>query len=105
MLIPLWLVGTVVFDWCVAGRLAALAPTVDYHYWPPSALRLITLVVLAASVALDAYYGFQAEWTLPVSLVAFIVYGAAIMADLERQKERRNDSQAPPRYSDVDADY
>ena len=103
--IPLWLDGTATFDWLVAGRLAALAPTVDYRYWPPSALRLISFVALAASVALYAYYGFQAEWTLLVSLLALIVYGAAIMADIERQRGRRDDGATAPRYSEVDADY
>ena len=105
--IPLWLVGIAIFDWLVAGRLAALAPSVDYHYWPPSRLRLITLALLAAAVALDVYYEFRAEWTLLVSLLALIVYGAAIMADIQRQRERDPDSvpQAPPRYSDVDAGY
>jgi hypothetical protein len=103
--IPLWLIGAAIFDWVVAGRLAALAPTVDYRYWPLSALRLITLVVLAASVALDAYFGFRAEWTLFVTLLALIVYGAAIMADLERQKDQGDGSHTAPRYSEVDADY
>ena len=102
--IPLWLLGTAAFDWIVAGRLAALAPSVDYRYWPVSNLRLITLALLSAAVGADAYSGYRAEWALLVSLLALIIYGAAIMADLERQRERGPLPHAP-RYGDVDADY
>jgi hypothetical protein len=94
----------VLFDWLVAGRLAALAPSVTYRYWPLSKIRWITLVLFADSsaVSLDR----PAEWTLPVLLLAFVVYGAAIMADLEQQRDRDdNGSRTPPRYSEQDADY
>jgi hypothetical protein len=101
--IALWLVGTVGFDWLIAGRIAVLAPTVDYHWWPLSKLRLATLTLFATTIALIAYYGFRAEWPLLASILAFIVYGAAIMADLDRQRERG--PRKPPRYSDADGDY
>jgi hypothetical protein len=102
--IPLWLVGTAMFDWVVAGRFAALAPSIDYRYWPISTLRLVTLAFLSAAVVADVYSDDRAEWPLLVSLVALIIYGAAIMADLQRQRERGQLPHAP-RYSDADADY
>jgi hypothetical protein len=102
--IPLWLVGTALFDWVVAGRFAALAPSVDYRYWPLSKLRVITLSFLSIAVGAEAYLPHPVDWALPVLLVAFIIYGAAIMADMERQRERRPLPHAS-RYSEVDADY
>jgi hypothetical protein len=102
--IALWLVGTVAFDWLFAGRMAALT-TVDYRWWPLSKLRLITLTLFATAIALMAYYGLRAEWPLLVSVLAYIVYMAAIMADLDRQRERGPLPHAPPRYSDGDGDY
>ncbi|HUP67313.1 MAG TPA: hypothetical protein VM145_03760 [Sphingomicrobium sp.] len=102
--IPLWLVGTAIFDWIVAGRLAALVPSVDYHYWPISTLRLVTLTFLSAAIAVAVCFGYRAEWPLLPSLAAFVIYGAAIMADLERQRERGPLPQSL-RYGETDADY
>ena len=85
--------------------MAALAPTVDYRWWPLSKVRLITLVLLATAIALIVYYGVRVEWPLLVSLLAFVVYVAAIMADFDQQRERGPLPHAPPRYSDVDGDY
>jgi hypothetical protein len=104
MQIPMWLVGTVIFDWIVTWGASARAPSVDYHYWPPSALRLTTLVALAASVTIGAYYGFQPEWTLFLTLLTFIIYGAAIVADIERQRDGDEEGETSPRYSDADGD-
>jgi hypothetical protein len=97
-------VGTATFDWIVAGRLAALLPSVDYRYWPISTLRLGTLAFLSAAIGVDVCFGYRAEWPLLLSLVAFIIYGAAIMADLERQRER-GPLPHSLRYGETDADY
>jgi len=61
--------------------------------------------LLATAVALDAYHGFRDDWTLLVSILALIIYGGAVMADLERQRERGPLPKGPSRYSDTDADY
>ena len=102
--IPLWLVGTAIFDWIVAGRLAALMPSVDYRYWPISTMHLGALALFSAAIAVPVCLGFQVGWPVLLSLVAFVIYGAAIMADLERQRER---GQLPRslRYGETDPDY
>ncbi len=102
--IPLWLVGTATFDWIVAGRLAALVPSVDYRYWPVSTLLLGTLAFLSAAIAAELYLGYRTQWPVLLSLLAFVVYGAAIMADLERQRER-GPLPHSLRYGETDADY
>jgi hypothetical protein len=103
--IPLWIGGSLLFDWLVAGQAAGLSPSVDYRWWPISMLRLITLAFLSAAVALDSYYGFKADWTLLLSIFAAVVYFGAILADLQRQRERGPLPSAPSRYSETDGDY
>lgn len=102
--IPVWVVGTVICDWIIAGRLAGLMPSVDYRYWPVSTLRLVTLALLSAAIAVDVYVGPGPEWPVLLSLLAFIIYGAAIMADLERQRDCGPRPQSL-RYGETDADY
>ena len=102
--IPLWLIGIAAFDWVVAGRLAALAPSVDYRYWPISKLRLVTLAFLIGTIGLDAHFGYRAEWALLVCLLAIIIYIAALLADLQRQRDRGPLPHAL-RYGETDADY
>ena len=94
-----------VADWVIAGRFAAFAPTVDYHYWPLSKLRILTLVVLSGSLGLDVYERFRSDWMLLVSVLAIVVYAAALMADLESQRSRNDDDPLNlPRYSEPDVD-
>jgi hypothetical protein len=79
-------------------------PSVDYRYWPVSTLRVVTLAFLSAAIAVDVYFGYRADWALLLSLLAIIIYGAAIMADLERQRERGPLPHAL-RYGETDGDY
>lgn len=102
--IPTWLVSTAIFDWILVGRLAALMPSVDYRYWPISTQRLVTLAFLSAAIAVGVCFGYRAAWPLLLSLIAFIIYAAAIMADLERQRERGPVPRSL-RYGEKDADY
>jgi hypothetical protein len=39
-----------------------------------------------------------------LTLLTFIIYGAAIVADIERQRDGDEEGETSPRYSDADGD-
>src|SRR5437868_595168 len=102
--IVLGLLGAVAFDWLFAnGMLARYASSVDYRYWPPSRLRMVTWAFLAGAAILLVHDEFRAEWPLLLTIFAFIVYGAAIMADAFQAQGWDEDGPSsclPPRYSE-----
>jgi hypothetical protein len=91
------------FDWLFANRLAALAPSVDYRYWPLSKLRWYTVAFLAgAALTLRFVAGPTLrdgpEWPVSLLLVAFVAWGGAVMAELDVQRDRMD--RPARRYSD-----
>ena len=63
--------------------------------------------MLSAALGLDVFYEYRSDLMVLVSLLAILVYGGAIMADIEAQRNRTADDRSPdlPRYSEPDADY
>src|SRR5256885_16011051 len=86
--------GSLTFDWLLTGRLAALAPSVPYHYrptpWRYAALFLATAWVVYIDEVSKPWFAGTA-----VGVVALISYGISAMIDVLAQRNRPRDQQEP----------
>ena len=97
--------GVVGFDWLATGRMASMATSFDYHYWPPSKLRIfsLALVAVAAAVVLlspSSDEQNRLDWPLLFAIVALGIWWLVTWLDFMAQ--RRTGYREPPRYSDTD---
>jgi hypothetical protein len=97
--------GVVAFDWLATGRMASMATSFDYRYWPPTKLRIFSLVLVAiaaATTVLSPASGRQntLDWTLLFAIFALGTWWLVTLLDFMAQ--RRTGYREPSRYSDTD---
>lgn len=92
-------------DWLGVERMASMATSFDYRYWPLSKSRvssLILLIVATAVVALSPRPDPRnpLDWPLVFAGLALVAWGAVAWLDFMAQ--RRAGYRKPPRYGDRD---
>ena len=97
--------GVVVWDWLGATRVGAYATTFDYRYWPLSLWRIMSVVLLAGTVAILVISARPDPvnpplWSVAVGGAALAVWGTVVILDWFGQ--RRTGYRVPQRYSDRD---
>lgn len=99
--------GAVAWDWLGVTRMGANTTSFDYRYWPLSRPRLISIVLLAGTVAVIAVFVRPDPvnppvWPIVVGAVALGVWAVVAIHDWFAQ--RRVGYREPPRYSELEFD-
>jgi len=94
--------GVVVWDWLGATRLGAYATRFDYRYWPLSRSRIVSIILLAGTIAAIAVFMHPDPvnppiWPVVAGGAAFTVWG--IVVSLDWFAQRREAHREPSRYS------
>lgn len=84
-------IGVPTYDWLMVTGSAARFTSFDYRYWPPTRLRVTSVIVLSLACLVTFSLMHPPEpddrlWLLLPAIIALCFHGAVAVIDMSRQR-------------------